>query len=72
MASEFKGKLKAAELDALWTHFSRLQFGWASTELQVGAGGPRGWGRARLGHSTAWQAQHVLPRMPAQMLSRLG
>ncbi|PSC71927.1 potassium channel SKOR [Micractinium conductrix] len=34
VSSEFKGKLRPADLDALWTHFSRLQFGWASTELQ--------------------------------------
>ena len=39
MGAEFKGRLKAAELDELWTHFSRLQFGWASTELQVGGVG---------------------------------
>lgn len=41
VAAEFRGKLRAADLDTLWTHFSSLQFGWASTELQVpvGAGG---------------------------------
>lgn len=38
VAAEFRGKLKAADLDELWTHFSRLQFGWASTELQVRGG----------------------------------
>lgn len=37
MTSEFNGELKPAELDALWSHFSRLQFGWASAELQVWA-----------------------------------
>lgn len=34
VTSEFNGELKPAELDALWSHFSRLQFGWASAELQ--------------------------------------
>lgn len=43
-AAEFRGKLRAADLDALWTRFSRLQFGWASTELQ--AGGARAGGAA--------------------------
>ena len=35
VAREFRGRLKADELDELWAVFSRLQFGWASTELQV-------------------------------------
>jgi hypothetical protein len=35
VASEFQGQLKAADLDALWSRFSHLQFGWASTELQA-------------------------------------
>lgn len=35
VAKEFRGRLKADELDELWAAFSRLQFGWASTELQV-------------------------------------
>ena len=38
VAAEFKGKLRADDLDALWAHFSRLQFGWASTELQDDVG----------------------------------
>ncbi len=36
VAKEFRGRLRAGELDELWAAFSRLQFGWASTELQVG------------------------------------
>ncbi|KAI7843592.1 hypothetical protein COHA_002834 [Chlorella ohadii] len=36
VAKEFRGRLKADELDELWAAFSRLQFGWASTELQDG------------------------------------
>lgn len=38
VAAEFKGQLRAADLDELWTRFSSLQLGWASTELQDDVG----------------------------------
>lgn len=53
VAKEFRGRLKADDLDELWAAFSRLQFGWASTELQVGRGRNR------------WNVAHLAAAHPA-------